>query len=43
VFTIEDLNKATPAQLSQLKDGLAVAEALQKLNAELLGEQRAKS
>jgi hypothetical protein len=35
-FKIDNLNKATPAQLKQLKEALAVAEALQQLNAELL-------
>jgi hypothetical protein len=44
VFTIDNLNKATPAQLRQLSEGLAVANALQKLRrAELLAkETRAK-
>ena len=36
VCKIDNLNKATPAQLKQLKEALAVAEALQQLNAELL-------
>jgi hypothetical protein len=31
VFKIDDLNHATPAQLKQLKDGLAVTEAMQQL------------
>jgi hypothetical protein len=43
VFNIENLNKATPAQFSQLKDGLAVAEALQKLNAEVLKKKRSEN
>jgi hypothetical protein len=28
---IDDLNKATPAQLKQLRDGLAITEAMQQL------------
>jgi hypothetical protein len=32
-FKIDNLNKATPAQLKQLKDGLAVTEAIQQLRA----------
>jgi hypothetical protein len=39
VFKIDNLNKATPVQLKQLKDGLAVAEALQKLNAEVFAKK----
>ena len=31
VFKIDNLNQATPAQLKQLKDGLAVAEAMQQI------------
>ena len=31
VFKIDNLNEATPAQLKQLKDGLAVTEAMQQL------------
>ena len=30
-FRIDNLNKATPAQLRQLKDGLAITEAMQQL------------
>jgi hypothetical protein len=29
VFEIDNLNQATPAQLRQLKDGLAITEAMQ--------------
>jgi hypothetical protein len=36
VFKIDNLNKARPTQLIRLKEGLAVAEGLQRLNAELL-------
>ena len=35
VFKIDNLNKATPAQLRQLKDGLAVTEATQQIRASL--------
>ena len=31
VFKIDNLNRATPEQLKQLKDGLAVAEAMQQI------------
>jgi hypothetical protein len=31
VFKIDNLSKATPEQLRQLKDGLAVTEAMQQL------------
>ena len=31
VFKIDNLNRATPAQLRQLKDGLAVTEAMHQL------------
>jgi len=30
-FKIDDLNQATPAQLKQLKDGLAITEAMQQI------------
>jgi hypothetical protein len=30
-FKIEDLNQATPAQLRQLKDGLAITRAMQQI------------
>jgi hypothetical protein len=30
-FKIDNLNQATPAQLRQLKDGLAVTEAMQEI------------
>jgi hypothetical protein len=33
VFKIDNLNKATPAQLKQLKEAIEVAEALQQLDA----------
>ena len=32
-FKIDNLNQATPALLRQLKDGLAVTEAMQQLRA----------
>jgi hypothetical protein len=31
VFKIDNLNRATPAQLRQLKDGLAITEAIQQI------------
>jgi hypothetical protein len=31
VCKIDDLNQATPAQLRQLKDGLAITEAMQQI------------
>jgi len=30
-FKIDNLNQATPAQIRQLKDGLAVTEAMQQI------------
>jgi hypothetical protein len=33
VFKIDSMSTATPAQLRQLQDGLAVSEAIQKLEA----------
>jgi hypothetical protein len=30
-FKIDNLNQATPAQLRQLKDGLAITDAMQEL------------
>jgi len=33
VCKIDNLNQATPAQLSQLKDGLAITDAMQQLRA----------
>jgi hypothetical protein len=39
-FKIEDLNQATPAQLRQSKDGLAITEAMQHIRrAELLAKR----
>jgi hypothetical protein len=44
VFKIDNLNQATPAQLNQLKDGLAIAEAMQQIRrAELLTKERGRS
>jgi hypothetical protein len=31
VFKIDNLNRATPAQLRQLKDGLAITRAMQQI------------
>jgi hypothetical protein len=43
VFKIDDLNQATPAQLKQLKDGLAVTDAMQQIRrAELPASFRTK-
>ena len=43
-FKIDNLNQATPAQLKQLKDGLAVSEAMQQIRrAELLAKERGRS
>jgi hypothetical protein len=40
VCKIDNLNQATPAQLRQLKDGLAVTEAMQEIRrAELLAKE----
>jgi hypothetical protein len=40
-FKIDYLSKATPTQLRQLKDGLAVTEAMQRLRrAELLAKKQ---
>jgi len=35
-FNIDNLNKATPEQLKQLKDGLAITEAMQQLRRPIL-------
>ena len=40
VFKIDNLNKATRPQLSQLQDGLAVTNAMQRLNAALLKKKQ---
>jgi hypothetical protein len=43
VFKINNLNQATPAQLRQLKDGLTVTEAMQKIRRRTTGKRnRAK-
>ena len=39
-FEIDDLSKATPAQLRQLKDGLAVTQAMQQLRRRTAGEEQ---
>jgi hypothetical protein len=36
---IDNLNKATPAQLRQLKDGLAVTEAMQQIRRRTAGKR----
>ena len=44
VCKIDNLNQATPAQLKQLKDGLAITEAMQQIRrAELLAKERGRS
>jgi len=44
VCKIDDLNKATPAQLRQLKDGLAITQAMQQIRrAELLAKERGRA
>ncbi len=40
VCKIDNLNQATPAQLKQLKDGLAITEAMQQLNAKPLTKKQ---
>jgi len=40
VFKIDNLNKATPAQLKRLKEAIEVAQALQQLEAKLLAEKQ---
>jgi hypothetical protein len=39
VCKIDNLNKATPAQLKQLKDGLAVTDAMQEIRRETAGKE----
>jgi hypothetical protein len=42
-FKIDNLNQATPAQLRQLKDGLAITEAMQQLRrSELLAKKQSE-
>jgi len=44
VFKIDNLNQATPAQLRQLKDGLAITEAMQQIRrAELLAKNQSET
>jgi hypothetical protein len=38
-FKIDNLNQATPARLSQLKDGLAVTQAMQQLRCRTAGKE----
>jgi hypothetical protein len=38
-FKIDNLNKATPAQLKHLKDGLAVTEAMQQIRRRTAGKE----
>jgi hypothetical protein len=39
VFEIDNLNQATPAQLKQLKDGLAVTDAMQQIRRRTAGKE----
>jgi hypothetical protein len=42
-FKIDNLNQATAAQLKQLKDGLAITEAMQQIRrAELLAKKQSE-
>jgi hypothetical protein len=44
VLKIDNLNQATPAQLKQLKDGLAITEAMQQIRCtELLAKKQSKT
>jgi hypothetical protein len=39
VFKIDNLNQAMPAQLRQLKDGLAITDAMQQIRRETAGKE----
>jgi len=39
VFKIDNLTQATPAQLRQLKDGLAITEAMQQIRRRSAGKE----
>jgi hypothetical protein len=39
VFKIDNLSQATPAQLKQLKDGLAITEAMQQIRRRSAGKE----
>jgi len=39
VCKIDNLNQATPAQLKQLKDGLAITEAMQQIRRRTAGKE----
>jgi hypothetical protein len=39
VFKIDNLTQATPAQLRQLKDGLAITEAMQQIRRRTAGKE----
>jgi hypothetical protein len=41
-FKIDNLSKATPEQLKQLKDGLAVTEAMQQLRRRMFADEPKK-
>jgi hypothetical protein len=38
-FKIDNLNQATPAQLQQLRDGLAVTDAMQQIRRRTAGKE----
>ena len=38
-FKIDNLSKATPEQLGQLKDGLAITEAMQQIRRRTAGKE----
>jgi hypothetical protein len=40
VLKIDNLNKATPAQLRRLKEAMAVSEALQELRRRITGQKK---
>src|SRR5438132_1362204 len=43
-FKIDNLNQATPAQLRQLKDGLAITDAMQQIRrTELLAKKQSET
>jgi hypothetical protein len=39
VCKVDNLNQATPAQLKQLKDGLAITEAMQQIRRRTAGKE----
>jgi hypothetical protein len=43
VYKIDNLNKATPAQLKQLQEAIEITQALQQLNAEEFKQNQKRS